>query len=199
VPADVIRTRIAAASAAILLAGCSAAPSSNAVFGGTRGADAGDFISGIVLAGQHYIYDIMIPDLHNHSSRSVRLTSVRLISPHRSAVRVLGVTAYPWSHITHGTAFVDEGDLGKGCREQFAPHPVTDVMVRPHSDANFVLYIALILREPGHYNFGRAMITYVTGGQHNSQVYYLPNIHLRTVSRRRYPHLYQPDVCGKNG
>jgi len=171
---------------------------SHAVFGGTRGADPGDFISGIVLAGPRYIYDIMIPDLHNYTSRSVRLTSVRMISPHRPAIQVLGVTAYPWSHITHGTAFVDEGDLGKGCPGQFAPHPVTDVVVRPHSDAGFVLYIALILREPGRYNFGRAVITYVTGGQHHSQVYHLPNIHLRTVSRRRYPHLYQPDTCGKN-
>lgn len=94
VPADVIGTRIAAASAAILLAGCSAAPASHAVFGGTRGGDPGDFISGIVLAGQHYIYGIMIPDLHNYTSRSVRLTSVRLISPHRPAIRVLSVTAY---------------------------------------------------------------------------------------------------------
>lgn len=189
-----LKTLGAAGLAILVLASCSAAPRSS-VFHGTRPAPDGTFISGMVLAGRGYIYDIMVPDLHNHTTRSVRLTSIRVVSPHLRAVHVLSITAYPWSRITSGTAFVDEGDLSKGCPKEFAPHPVTDVVVAPHSDANYVLYIALTLLKPGRYNFGKTIVSYVTDGRRGSEVYYLPNIHLRTVSRRANPHLYEPDVC----
>jgi hypothetical protein len=193
----VLKTLSAAAAAAIFAAGCSAASGSgDTVFRNASPAPAGTHISGMVLAGQRYIYDIMVAGLHNYTSHSVRLTSIRLVSPHRAAIRVLNITAYPLSRIAGGTAFVDEGDLAKGCPQEFAPHPVTDVVMAPHSDANFAVYIALVMLKPGHYNFGRTRITYISNGQPGSEVYYLPNIHLRTVPRSSDPHLYEPDVCG---
>jgi hypothetical protein len=157
-----------------------------------RGAPPGDFISGMVITNA--IYDIMVPDLHNYTSHSVRVTSIRLVSPHSPAIRVLNVTAYPYSRV-RGTAIVDEGNLGKDCPEFYAPHPVTDVVIPPHSTTKYYIEITLILLKPGKYNFGRARISYVTDGRHSSQTYYLENIHLKTFPRHTNPHLYSPDDC----
>jgi hypothetical protein len=186
----ILGTAAAAVAAMLLASGCSASP--GPVFGGTRPASAGDFISGMVIT--HAIYDIMVPDLHNHTSHSVQVTSIRLVSPDRPAVRVLNVTAYPYSRI-FGTAFVDEGNLGKDCPHMYVPHPVSDVVIPPHSDTSYYIEITLMLLKPGKYNFGRARISYVTDGRHGSETYYLENIHLRTVPRRTNPHLYDPTNC----
>ena len=181
----------AAASALLLASGCSA--SASPVFGGTSSAPAGDFISGMVITNA--IYDIMVPDLHNYSSHTVHVTSIRLVSPDRpAAIRVLNVTAYPYSRI-RGTAVIDEGNLGKNCPRLYVPHPVTDVVMPPHSRTGYYIEITLILLKPGKYNFGRARISYVTDGRHGSQTYSLENIHLRTVPRRTNPYLYEPDNC----
>jgi hypothetical protein len=184
---------MAAAAAVLLAAGCAA--SVDPVFSPTsppRGAPSGDFISGMVITNA--IYDIMVPDLHNYTSHSVRVTSIRLASPDSPAIRVLNVTAYPYSHL-RGTAVVDEGNLGKDCPEFYIPHPVTDVVIPPHSNTKYYIEITLVLLKPGKYNFGRARISYVTDGRHGSQTYYLENINLRTVPRRTNPHLYSPDIC----
>jgi hypothetical protein len=182
----------AAAAAVFLLAsGCTATPPP--VFGGTSPAPAGTFISGMVIT--HAIYDILVPDLHNHTSHSVRVTSIRLVSPDRpAAIRVLYVTAYPYSRI-RGTAPVDEGNLGKDCPRMYAAHSVANVVIPSHSTTNYYIIIAVVLLKPGKYNFGRVRVSYVTGGRQGSQIYYLPNIHLRTVPRRANPHLYDPLNC----
>lgn len=125
-------TAAAAVAAVLLASGCAASP--GPVFGGTHPAPAGDFISGMVIT--HAIYVIMVPDLHNHTSHSVHVTSIRLVSPDTPAVRVLNVTAYPYDRI-FGTAFVDEGNLGKNCPQMYVPHPVTDVVIPPHSDTSY--------------------------------------------------------------
>jgi hypothetical protein len=181
-------TAAAAAAAVLLASGCSASP--GPVFGGTHPAPDGDFISGMVITNA--IYDIMVPDLHNYTSHSVRVTSIRLVSPDRPAIRVLNVTAYPYSRIS-GTAFVDEGNLGKDCPQMYVPHPVTDVIVPPHATTSYYIEITLKLLKPGNYNFGRAQISYVTDGRRDSETYYLENIHLRTVPRGAT--LYDPLMC----
>jgi hypothetical protein len=188
----ILGTAAAVAAAVLLTSGCTA--SLGPVFGGTRPAPAGDFISGMVIT--HAIYDIMVPDLHNHTSHRVHVTAIRLVSPDRPvAIRVLNVTAYPYSRLSVGTAFVDEGNLGKDCPHMYVPHPVTDAVIPPHSDTSYYIEITLILLKPGKYNFGQARISYVTDGRHGSETYYLENIHLRTVPRRTNPHLYSPDNC----
>jgi hypothetical protein len=141
------------------------------------------------------IYDIMVPDFHNYSNGNVRIESVRLVSPDRN-IRVLGVRAYPYSRV-QGTAVIDEGDLARGCPRYFVQQPITDVVVAPRSDTNWYVVIAVKFLKPGmHYHFGVARIEYLTGGKHGWQYYWLPNVYLRTVSMRAYPHLYSPDVCG---
>lgn len=186
-------TAAAVTAAVLLTSGCTA--SVDPVFSPTRvprGAPSGDFIGGMVITNA--IYDIMVPDLHNYTSHGARVTSIRLVSPDSPAIRVLNVTAYPYSRL-RGTAVVDEGNLGKDCPEFYAPHPVTDVVIPPHSTTKYYIEITLILLKPGKYNFGRAIISYVTNGRHGSQTYYLENIHLRTVPRRTNPYLYSPDNC----
>ena len=118
----ILGTAAAAAAALLLASGCTASP--GPVFGGTRPAPAGDFISGMVITNA--IYDIMVPDLHNHTSHSVQVTAIRLVSPDRPAVRVLNVTAYPYSRLSVGTAFVDEGNLGKDCPHMYVPRLCPD-------------------------------------------------------------------------
>jgi hypothetical protein len=151
------------------------------------------FIRGHVAVGG--IYDIMVPDFRNYSGSTVRVTSVRLVSP-RNDVQVLGARAYPYSRIHGGTAVIDEGDLAKGCPGYYVQQPITDVVVKPKSISNWYVVIALKFLKPGNaYHFGVARIGYVTGGKEGWQYYRLPNAYLRTVSKRAYPQLYSPNVC----
>jgi hypothetical protein len=193
------RAMAAAILAALLTGGCSTARSHwNGPFTYPHPYHISSFIRGMVVVGG--IYDIMVPDFHNYSGSSVRVVSVRLVSPHGPGIRILGAWAYPYSRLTHhGTAVIDEGNLTKDCPESFAQHPVADVVVAPRSNTNWYVVIALVFLRPGQtYHLGVARVDYVTGGQSGWQYYRLPNAWLHTFPKGAIPNLYQPEVCGKN-
>jgi len=142
----------------------------------------------------NHIYDIEILNLHNYSSRSVRLVSVQMIRP-AEGIRVINVRAYPLDQ-TQGGGAIDEGDLPKGCPEFYKPHPVTDVTVAQHADSNWVIIIAFKFERSGRYRFGTAKIGYETADGRGWQYFGLPDVRVRTVPVKSNPGLYSPLLCG---
>lgn len=142
----------------------------------------------------HRIYDVEIPNLHNYSRRTVRLTSVQIIRP-ASGLRTLSVRAYG-SYQSQATGNIDEGDLAEGCPESYKPHPVTDVTFRPGKGSRWVVIIEIVFEQPGRYHFGLAKVSYVTGRRRGWQYFPLPDLRIKAVPFNTAPHLYHPTTCG---
>jgi hypothetical protein len=111
--------------------------------------------------------DIGLPLLHNLSSHSVRLRSVRIAGEPR-AVHLDSVTAYKYG--SGGGIALTRGNLLKGpCRRYMTPYPVGDVVTPPHADSNWYVIIALTITRPGRYDINRAQISYTTNGHRGWQ------------------------------
>jgi hypothetical protein len=192
-----IRRGIAAPVGLLLLAGCSG-PAEHGIGPLTpppcTAADCGTtVVKGPVLVGGIYNVEVV---LHNYTGREIQLRSIRLLSPGGPGdIKVLNVRAYRLNQVG-ATSAIDEGDLAKTCPIIFNPwHPVTAVKIAPRSDANWLVYIALVFERPHiTYHFGMARIDFVTGGATGWQNLQLPNLVLTTVPPGT-PNVYYPDKC----
>jgi hypothetical protein len=145
----------------------------------------------------HRIYDVEIPNLHNYSRQPVRLTSVQIISP-AAGLRALNVRAYVYPQ-SQATGNFDEGDLAKVCPQYYKPRPVTDLVVQPGKDSRWLVIIEIVFERPGHYHFGLAKLSYVTGGRRAWQYFPLPDLRIKAVPVKTAPQLYIPDTCSPAG
>jgi hypothetical protein len=161
----VVRRVFLAVVAAVLLAACAGPGGEKVVFPHSAGA----LSSGVSPTGQ--IINLGLAPLHNSSSSSVRIQSVRLVGAARG-VRVVSVTAYLWRQVGLGALIGYIGDLPKTCPRQFTPHPVTDAVTPARSDSRWMVVVAVRFARPGHYDFRNVKITYTTRGQEGWQYMY---------------------------
>jgi hypothetical protein len=138
------------------------------------------------------ILDYSLPPLHNDSAGSVRLRSVRLISPSGPAIRVLNIRAYPTSEAGLGWMIGFQGDLTR-C-PGFRPRPVSAVVIAGRSEITWIVVISFIITQPGQYHSGRVRLDYVTNGHAGWQIYYF-NDNIEAVSPKKDPNLVQPSKC----
>src|SRR5215469_11983447 len=108
------------------------------------------------------IEDVGLGQLHNVTSKRVRLLGVSLVSAPR-AVRLLTTLAYAPSF--GGQVGVIDGNLAKLCRSPSPAHPLTDTVAAPHADTNWALVLAIRFAKPGQYTLNRVKISYETNGQ----------------------------------
>jgi hypothetical protein len=100
-----------------------------------------------------------LPDLLDTARQPVRLLWVAL--PEQGGVRADSVTAYRYKGYAIGGKL---GNLLKGkCRREYVPHPVTDVVVRPHAKPAWFVVVGFTLTRPGTYHVSRVKIGYRAG------------------------------------
>jgi hypothetical protein len=145
-------------STAMLAAGCSSAPGERNVFHLDTGFGEADRIVSTADT-----MDIGVPSLYNVTSQTVRVRKVSLVSAPPS-VRLRGVTAHPGQPVG-----ILHGNLNRLCSKQYPPHPVTDAVIRPHSQSAWFLVLAVTFARPGRYYLGQVKIYYTADGQNGWQ------------------------------
>ena len=108
------------------------------------------------------LLDVGVPALHNVSSRTVRLTAARLVSPPPGLVTD-SVHAYNYAEVGNGV-IAQIGDLPHDC-SKYVPHPLTDAVTPPHADSAWYVVIAFRIRKPGRYRLTRIRIDYMAGNK----------------------------------
>jgi hypothetical protein len=100
-----------------------------------------------------------LPELLDTTRQPVHLLWVVL--PPQRGVRADSVTAYRYQGSAIGGLL---GNLLKGkCRRIYVPHPVTDVVVRPHTKPAWYVVVGFTLTRPGTYHVNRVKIGYRVG------------------------------------
>jgi hypothetical protein len=108
------------------------------------------------------IVDVGLAPLHNLTSSSVRIRSVRIVDL-PSALRVLRVYAYTNAETPARLAIV-EGNLIRAC-PHLPPYPLSRVVTAPHRDSNWQVLVVFKMLRPGRYDVDRARINYIMNGQ----------------------------------
>jgi len=138
----------------ILAVGCSASPSERQVFEDSRESSAGPVQTDELVD--------MVVQFTNLTGESVHLVGLSLVGALPN-VRLVGTSVYDISRVG-GFPAEDLGNLPIECPREFAPSPVSSLVVGPHQYSGWFGVLTIRILKPGRYTISRIKISYSTSG-----------------------------------